>query len=190
MEMAKLKVVLVSSEFFMWNRFGGFGAFTRKLAVELVKQGVEVELWLEHFCSVQPLPGKSTIIDGVTVKTMPRKREWHKCKTDADIIHSQCDPLDTYAVFRANPDTPKIVTVQDLRTKSERKRLWMDSPSIEWGTPSVRMWPLSFLTWHCARANAKRANIVAVQAHLLKKKVNSRQLFCNSKSSRGMLYRI
>jgi glycosyltransferase involved in cell wall biosynthesis len=173
-----LKVTFVSNEFFIWDRYGGFGAFTRKLAVELVRNGVEVEVLMEYYSHLQqPQPWESTIIDGVVVRSLRRLRNSllssNVYKIDADVIHSECDPGNTHFVFRSNPATPKVVTIQDLRSVQERKKLTMDSPSMEWGMPSLRQIPGSVLVWHFARKNLKEANVVAVQARLLKPKVQS-----------------
>ena len=174
-----MKISLVSDEFFIWDRFGGFGAFTRKLATELVRHGLEVEVLMEYYYhNQQPQPFESTVIDGVVVRSLPahlRELLIHRniCKIDADIIHSQCDPFNTHFVFRGNPATPKVVTIQDLRSVQERRRLTMDSPSVEWGMPNLRLIPRSVLVWHFARENLKKATVVAVQACLLKSKVRS-----------------
>ncbi len=174
-----LKVTLVSNEFFIWDRHGGFGAFTRKLARELVKQGVDVELLMEYYNHrEQPLPGDSTVVDGVVIRSLPvnlKNLSMHRnlCRTDTDIIHSECDPFSTYFVFRSNPTAPKVVTIQDLRSVQERKRLTMESPSVEWGMPNLRQIPKSILVWHFAKDNLKKANIVSIQARLLERKVRS-----------------
>lgn len=118
-----MKVQLVADEFFAWNFYGGYGAFTRKLGCELVKHGVEVEAIVQKISSLQKPVGESEIIDGVTVTTLPRgkldKLSSILYSTDADIIHSQCGRFDTYLAFKNNPETIRIATIQDLRTKQE-----------------------------------------------------------------------
>ena len=172
-----MKVCLVTAEFFCWGNYGGFGAFTRKLAKELVKHGIGVKVLMGYKYPFQPSFGKSVFIDGACVTTLPNVRDrllnHNLFKTDADIIHSQNDPLNTYFVFKSNPSVPKVVTIQDLRTPEERKRLTADSPSIEWGMPGGKQILLSPVVWHCARSNLKHANVVACQAHLLKPKIKS-----------------
>jgi hypothetical protein len=39
-----MKILLVTSEFFAWGVYGGYGSFARKLGGELVKHGVEVDV--------------------------------------------------------------------------------------------------------------------------------------------------
>jgi len=118
-----MKINIISTEFYEWGVYGGFGMFTRKLGKELVKRGIEVEAFMPKFSNLQKTPGEYELIDGVQVKTLPRVR--HKpfnlkmYKTDADIIHSECNPLDTYLTFFENPKTPKIITFQDIRTPKD-----------------------------------------------------------------------
>jgi glycosyltransferase involved in cell wall biosynthesis len=130
-----------------------------------------------YYHKQQPRPGESTVIDGVVVRSMPifRSLFMHRnvCKIDTDVIHSECDPFNTHFVFESNPTTPKVVTIQDLRSVQERRRLTMDSPSIEWGMPNLSQIPLSILVWHFARKNLKQANVVAIQARLLEPKVQN-----------------
>ena len=136
-----MKVRLVSSEYFSWGIYGGYGAFTRKLGAELVKKGVEVEVVVQKISSEQKPVGKFEIINDVKVIALPRgklaKFRSKLYKTDADIIHSQSERLDTYYSFSRNPNVKKVITFQDpwtpqdyrdnapyLPHKSYAKRLW------------------------------------------------------------------
>lgn len=123
--------------------------------------------------------GEYEDIEGVKVKTLPRIR--HKLtkgyfyKTDADIIHSESCPVETFLAFHHNRNTPKLITVQDLRTYNERHSLFFEGGetySIEWSLPSASMLPMYWLTWFMAKQNIHNANLVACQAHLLEPKVN------------------
>lgn len=147
------------------------------MAKELVKRGVEVEVFLGYNSPSQPKYGKSEVVDDVLVTTIPRIRNMlldrRLCETDADVIHSQNDPLNTYFIFRNNPNVPKAVTIQDLRTPEERRSLTSDSPSIEWGMPRGRQILLSPFIWHYAKSNLKMANAVACHAHLLEPKIRN-----------------
>ena len=123
-----MKVLLVADEFFSWGVYGGFGSFTRKLGGELVKQGVQVDAIVHKISSKQAPVGETEVIDGMNVKTLPRDKLGkllHKelYATDADIIHSQSGMFDTYFAFKRNRKCKKVVTIQDLRTKQDLKRI-------------------------------------------------------------------
>lgn len=176
-----MKVTIISTEFYCWGRHGGFGMFTRKLASELVKRGLEVEAWMPKFSPLQRSPNQFEVVDGVNVKTLPRVR--HKFtslgsyKTDADIIHSQCNPLDTFLSFQMNNGTPKIVTFQDIRDKNELAmlretdkkaragRAITDAPTKPW----FRVWYQ--LVERGYEVAIKQADVVATQTFLLIPKV-------------------
>jgi len=122
-----MKVLLVTSEFFEWGLYGGFGAFARKLGVELIKRGIEVDAVIPRLSPKQGPHGSIEVIDGIKIKNVQMNilRTFYKkmYKTDANIIHAQCSPLDTALAFKFNPKTPKVVTFQDLRTKEEMQLL-------------------------------------------------------------------
>jgi len=123
-----LKVLLVADEYFSWGVYGGFGAFTRKLGSELVKRGVEVDAYVHKISRKQRPVGEIEVIDGVHVKTLPRGKVGKMVYkglyvTDAEVIHSQSGMLDTYLAFKRNENCGKLVTVQDLRTQEDLKRI-------------------------------------------------------------------
>lgn len=181
MSKSKLKVCLVSAEYFKWPPHGGFGWITRKLGAELVKRGVEVEAFIMAADYAKRVPvGCYEDVDGVSVKTLPRIR--HKLtkgclyKTDADIIHSESCPVETALTFYNNPDTPKLLTFQDLRSYKERHDLFYkggETYSVEWSLPSAKMLPVYWVTWFLAKRNVFGADVVSCQAHLLKPKVKT-----------------
>jgi glycosyltransferase involved in cell wall biosynthesis len=167
-----LKVLLVADEFFSWGRYGGFGAFTRKLGGELVRREVEVDAVVHRISSEQKPVGEVEVIDGVHVKTLPRG-ELGKLKqaglyvSDADVIHSQCGMLDTYLAFRRNEQHGKVVTVQDLRTKEDMKQI---GSSENMGFAKRLSWHLTLNFYSRALGMADR---VFVQAEMLVPKVRS-----------------
>jgi glycosyltransferase involved in cell wall biosynthesis len=170
-----LKVALVGLEYFHWGVFGGFGMFTRKLAVELVKRGVTVEVLVSKLSSEQTF-GLSEIVDGVKVTTAPRVRSklfsdvYH---FDADVVHEQYNPMDAYLAFRANHGAVKVVTVQDLRTYQERQNIFglTGDMSIHFGFPSG--WHKTYQNFllNLEAKNIRSASAVICQAHLLEPKV-------------------
>ena len=168
-----MKVLLVADEYFSWGIYGGFGAFTRKLGAELVKKGIEVEAIVHRVSSYQKPVGEVEVIDGVSVKTLPREKPakfWLQelYQTDADIIHSQCGLFDTYLAFRNNPEIPKVITVQDLRTKEENQRLaqYEKTSGYPW---YKQIWARYVKS--CFIKAMKSADVVASQAKMLLPKI-------------------
>ena len=165
-----MKVCLIADEFFSWGVYGGFGAFTRKLAGELVKHGVKVEVFVHKISQEQKPVGETEFIDGAKVTTLPRnpltkvhRKEFYK--TDAQFIHSQCGLYDTSLFFGRNPKAKKIVTVQDLRTKADLKIIG----STKKKSLLRRVWAN-----HVHRSFEKaleKADVIACQAFLLKPKI-------------------
>jgi len=120
----KMKVLLVADEFFAWGVYGGFGAFSRKLAMELVKKGHDVEVIIQRFSNQQKPIGETDVLDGIPIIIVPLKkleklRRRQLYKKDVDVLHSQCGEFDTWLTFRENPHIPRIVTFQDPRSKEE-----------------------------------------------------------------------
>jgi glycosyltransferase involved in cell wall biosynthesis len=82
-----------------------------------------VEAFVQKIMPAQQPIGGSEYIDGVKVTTLPRNKlaklrsKLYLC--DADVLHSQNSRLDTYFAFKQNPDVPKVVTIQDLRTNAD-----------------------------------------------------------------------
>ncbi len=137
--MPDIKVLITSLEYFHWGVYGGFGMFTKRLAMELSKHNIEVEVLVPKLSPEQKF-GATEIIDGIKVTTSPRIRGkltsdlYH---TDADIIHDQYNSIDTYLLFRKNKQSSKVVTIQDLRLPSEREAIYgmtLDD-SIHFGRP-------------------------------------------------------
>ena len=164
-----MKVLLVADEYFSWGVYGGFGAFTRKLGRELVKRDVEVEAVVHKISEDQKPVGESEMIDGVKVNTLPRnpmvktfKKKLYK--TDADVIHSQCGPYDTYLVFQQNSSAKKIVTIQDLRTKDELTKIGVQKSFLR------RIWA-SYVKQAFSQA-IKMSDVLTCQAKLLIPKIH------------------
>jgi len=170
-----MKVLLIADEFFSWGIYGGFGAFTRKLGKELIKRGVEVEVIVQKISELQKEVGEIEIIDGVSVKTLPRSKPqkiWNRkiYLTDANIIHSQCGLFDAYLSFKHNRNAKKIVTIQDLRTKKENKKLnYFEKTS---GYPLYkRLWKRYVES--CFVKAMKNADIIAYHVNLLIPKIKA-----------------
>ncbi len=170
--MTKIKILLVADEYFSWGVNGGFGAFTRKLGKELVNKGLEVEAIVQKISPLQKPVGDVEIIDGVSVKTLPRSKPRkhmnpHLYETDADVIHSECAMYDTYLTFKRN-SAPRVLTVQDLRTREEYDLL---APLEKFSK-----YPWYKAIWaryvrNCYKRAMKMSDILACQANLLYPKV-------------------
>lgn len=172
-----MKITITGLEYFQWGVYGGFGFFTRKLATELTKRGVEVEVLVPKL-SNQQKPEQVDWFDGVKVVTTPKIRSMINSpiyKTDCDVIHEQYNPLDTLLSFRANPSAAKVVTIQDMRTYEERKRIGevTHDDSIHFGFPKGwRVYYQKFILG-IEGYNIRSANVVACQAKLLYPKIRS-----------------
>ncbi len=165
-----MKVQLVVDEYFSWGVYGGYGAFARKLGRELVKKGIQVEAIVQKISPTQPPVGCDTFIDGVLVKTIPRRKVekflfGNHYKTDVDVIHSQSAKLDTHLAFHRNPEAVKVVTIQDLRTMAELKAV--KDPEV---SSFVRTQWSKYSSALFGEA-VREADAVACQAHLLRPKI-------------------
>lgn len=107
-----MRVCLVSSEIFAWNKYGGFGSMARMLGKGLLQRGVEV-------FAVVPRRSEQRdreVLDGITVLSYPGQRVlttdvYSIC--DADIYHSLEATIATYAAMRAMPHRKHIITSID-----------------------------------------------------------------------------
>ena len=138
----KIKIRLISSEFFSWGEYGGYGAFTRKLGGELVKRGIDVECIVQKISDEQKPVGSWEEIDGVQVLTVPRGKlaKFHSklYRTDADIIHSQNERLDTFLSFcGVNHEAKKVITFQDPWTPEDYKA---NAPYLPHKSLPKRLW--------------------------------------------------
>jgi glycosyltransferase involved in cell wall biosynthesis len=139
-----------------------------------VKRGIEVKAIVHHISELQKPVGETEIIDGVPVTTLPRKkiaklRSRNLYKTDADIIHSQSGMFDTYLAFKLNPEKKKIITFQDLRTEMEYK---LTAPLETSSYPWYKALWARYVKYLYKKA-VRNANLVCVQAELLKPKVKT-----------------
>lgn len=168
-----MKVLLVADEYFSWGVHGGFGAFTRKLGKELVKKGIDVEAIVHKISPLQKPVSCVENIDGVPVKTLPRRKPQKLMKkelyiTNADIIHSQCGRYDTYLAFKHN-SARRVVTIQDIRTKKEYDSL----AKLE----LFSRYPWYKTIWakyvkNCYKKAMEMSDVVACQARVLFPKVH------------------
>lgn len=133
---------------------------------------MDVEAIVQKISPLQEPVGCTEIIDGVSVKTLPRKKpkkflEAELYRTNADIIHSQCGAFDTYLAFKNN-SARRVVTIQDLRTKVETDSL----VKLE----RFSRYPWYKMVWanyvrNCYKSAMGMSDVVACQAQILFPKV-------------------
>jgi glycosyltransferase involved in cell wall biosynthesis len=107
-----LRVCFIVGEIFHWGTYGGFGALTRTIGQNLVKQGIEV-----YVLMLYETKKKHRIIenlDGMTVISLPsrRNRSFYKA-CDADIYHSEDASSGSHYAMKAMPDRKHVITFQD-----------------------------------------------------------------------------
>jgi len=108
-----MRVCLISTEIFAWNKYGGFGRATRLIGRELIKKGIEV------FAVVPRRVGQNEveILDGIKVFGFPSynplfaKKLFRDC--NADIYHSQEPSFSTFLAMGEMPRRIHLITSRD-----------------------------------------------------------------------------
>ena len=125
----RMRVCLVTVEFFAWGRYGGFGRAARTIGRELARRGVEVTAVVPQRRGQRPVEQ----VDGVTVLGFPPHAPWRAAELyracDADIYHSQEPSFGTVVAARAAPDRKHVVTFRDPRR--------LDDWKVEFRLPSL-----------------------------------------------------
>ncbi len=127
-----MRICLISTEIFAWDKYGGFGRATRLIGRELATRGHTV------FAVVPRRSGQGAVeqLDGITVLGFDPWRPWAATpllrECDAQIYHS-CEPsFGTYLAMRAMPDRRHLVTFRDPRDFRD----WR----MEFELPSLNQW--------------------------------------------------
>ncbi|MHA2009784.1 MAG: glycosyltransferase family 4 protein [Candidatus Hodarchaeales archaeon] len=116
-----MKICLISTEIFAWDKYGGFGRATRLIGRELAKRGHEI------YAVVPRRNGQKDVedLDGITVlgfkpyHPLSVLKLFKKC--NADIYHS-CEPsFSSYLAIKAMPERKHIVTCRDPRDFNDWK---------------------------------------------------------------------
>jgi glycosyltransferase involved in cell wall biosynthesis len=108
-----MRVCLICTEIFAWNKYGGFGKATRMIGRELAKRGIEVCAVVPRRTNQKPVE----ILDNITVFSFPMNNPlksielFRKC--DADVYHSEEPSLNTYFALKAMPGKQHLVTSRD-----------------------------------------------------------------------------
>lgn len=161
-------VCILTSQYFDWGIYGGFGSMSRKLAESLVLSGYRVTVIVP---GRQGQPPVETIC-GVDIHSFSPRNVLEACRiiraSRADIFHSQDPTVLTYLAQRLHPRRTHLVTSRDPR---EWHDWWIE---FLYATPMRRLLtPLNYFTESglFVRQAVRRANRVFCPAHFLKEKV-------------------
>ena len=165
---ARPHVCILTSQYFDWGIYGGFGSMSRKLAESLVRSGHRVSVIVPGRQGQQP----SETIGGVEIRSFSPRNVVAACRlireSTADIFHSQDPTVLTYLAQRLHPRRAHLVTSRDPRELSD---WWVE---FRYATPMRRLLtPLNYFTESglLVRRAVRRADAVFCPAHFLKEKV-------------------
>lgn len=161
-------VCILTSQYFDWGIYGGFGSMSRKLAESLVLSGYRVSVIVPGRRGQRPIE----TIGGVEVRSFSPRNVVEACRiiraSSADIFHSQDPTLLTYLAQRLHPRRTHLVTSRDPR---EWHDWWIE---FRYATPKRRLLtPFNYFTESglFVREAVRRADGVFCPAHFLKEKV-------------------
>lgn len=164
----KAAVCILTSQYFDWGIYGGFGSMSRKLAESLAQAGFRVSVIVPGRQGQQP----REVIGGVEVRSFSARNIIEACRvireSDADVFHSQDPTVLTYLAQRFHPGRTHLVTSRDPR---DLKDWWTE---FLYATPKRRlMTPFNYLTEASllVRLGVQGAQGVFCPAHFLKEKV-------------------
>ena len=161
-------VCILTSQYFDWGIYGGFGSMSRKLAESLVGIGYRVSVIVPGRQGQKPVE----TIGGVEIQSFSPRHVLEACRiiraSRADIFHSQDPTVLTYLAQRLHPRRTHLVTSRDPR---ELHDWWIE---FLYATPMRRLLtPFNYLTESglFVRQAVRRADGVFCPAHFLKEKV-------------------
>ncbi len=161
-------VCILTSQYFGWGIYGGFGSMSRKLAEYLVGAGWEVEVIVPRRSGQEPLE----VINGVHVRSFslshPRDALALIRSSRARIFHSQDPTILTGLAEMLHPGRCHLVTCRDPR---DTRDWWTE---FRYATARRRLLtPLNYATEAgiLVRSAVRRADGVYVPAHFLREKV-------------------
>ena len=172
-----MKICYVTSNFFGWGLYGGFGKLTRTLAVEMSKRGHDVSVLMLRGEGQKPFE----IVDpGIkvcsVVQTIPEKMSgFHFRKlarmVNADVYHCQSMSVYGFHAFSATPHAKHIYTAQDPMTEQELVEVYWRLCGYRDYDPKWR-----FFTYQVYRRMVKlgcKIALVCSQAKYIRPKVRS-----------------
>ena len=165
---AKPSICILTSQYFDWGIYGGFGSMSRKLAESLAAAGHRVSVIVPGRRGQRPLE----TIEGVQIQSFSPRSVLEACRlikeSGADIFHSQDPTVLTYLAQRLHPRRIHLVTSRDPR---DLRDWWIE---FLYATPTRRLLtPFNYLTeaGFFVRQAVRRADGVFCPAHFLKEKV-------------------
>ncbi len=164
----QLHVCILTSQYFDWGIYGGFGSMSRKLGESLAMSGHRVSVIVP---GRQGQPPVETIA-GVDIYSFSPRNIVEACRliktSEAKVFHSQDPTLLTYLAQRLHPRRVHLVTSRDPR---ELHDWWIE---FLYATPMRRLLtPFNYFTESglFVRQAVRRADGVFCPAHFLKEKV-------------------
>lgn len=164
----KPRLCILTSQYFDWGIYGGFGSMSRKLAEYLVQAGFEVSVIVPRRKGQNPLE----IINGVEVNSFGPLDISGVSRlirsSRADIFHSQDPTLLTFLAQKLLPKRVHLITCRDPRD-------WRDwLIEFQYATPKRRLLtPFNYLTESGLLIYQAVRNAAGVfcPAHFLKSKI-------------------
>ncbi len=164
----KPSICILTSQYFDWGIYGGFGSMSRKLAESLAWGGYRVSVIVPGRQGQRPME----TIEGVEIRSFSPRNVLEACRivrqSAADIFHSQDPTVLTYLAQRLHPRRTHLVTSRDPR---DLKDWWIE---FLYATPARRLLtPFNYLTeaGFFVRRAVQKADGVFCPAHFLKEKV-------------------
>lgn len=159
-----MRICFLTSEIFAYGVYGGFGALTRKIAMELSRRGIEVYVIMPRR---SPAQKPVETMDGFTVVSYPPEKLWfYKYRTlyklvDADIYHSEEPIIETYVAQKVMPKRKHVITFQDPRTIEDMRVEWRYE---YYKTEYVKMELKARIIHQLIKSAVKRADALYCQA--------------------------
>ncbi|MEX5218172.1 MAG: glycosyltransferase family 4 protein [Nitrospiraceae bacterium] len=161
-------ICILTSQYFDWGIYGGFGSMSRKLAESLAKAGHRVSVIVPGRRGQRPME----TIEGVEIRSFSPRNVLDACRlirqSSADLFHSQDPTILTYLAERLHPRRTHLVTSRDPRDLAD---WWIE---FRYATPARRLLtPFNYLTEAglFVRQAVRKADAVFCPAHFLKEKV-------------------
>ena len=164
----KPHICILTSQYFDWGIYGGFGSMSRKLAESLVYAGYQVSVIVPRRNGQKPVED----IQGVAVQSFAPLNISEACRllrnSPADVFHSQDPTLLTYFAQKLLPSRVHLVTCRDPRNWKD----WLTE--FRYATSLRRaLLPFNYVTESgpLVGQSVRNAHGVFCPAHCLKHKI-------------------
>ncbi|MGQ0736159.1 MAG: glycosyltransferase family 4 protein [Acidobacteriota bacterium] len=166
--MSALRVCILTSQYFGWGIYGGFGSMSRTLAERLAREGHQISVIVPRRSGQEA----HALINGVHVFSFSPFRPSQAARliadSPADVFHSQDPTVLTWLAERAHPRRVHLVTCRDPR---DARDWWTE---FRWATPTRRLLiPFNYLTESSTLVahSVRRATAVFCPAYCLRTKI-------------------